>query len=241
MEILRSPPPANETLGGIPARGLRAHRRLARGAIVLAGFLACLGLSFSFDDAMVRFLAQPIRSGQIKAVLASLRSWGEASTLVIVGIGIVCVQPRLWRAMLAIALSALVCSSTADGLKNWFARPRPSEALAVESGSAASAAYPRNSSFPSGHAATAFAVARGLTWYIPALYPAAILAACGTALSRMFEQRHYLSDCIAGAGLGWFITTLVLHSLDRWIRGFGRSKVAGPRSGGAAERLAKAG
>jgi membrane-associated phospholipid phosphatase len=76
-----------------------------------------------------------------------------------------------------------------------------------------------NSSFPSSHAANAFALALvlGLRW--PRLSPAMWLLAALVAFSRIYLNRHFLSDVLVGAGLGVALSWLAL----RWARGRGWS------------------
>lgn len=61
-----------------------------------------------------------------------------------------------------------------------------------------------NYSFPSGHTATAFAAAPVLAkhWGWKVGVPAYVLAV-GTGLGRMEERRHYLSDVLFGAAIGF--------------------------------------
>jgi membrane-associated phospholipid phosphatase len=88
-------------------------------------------------------------------------------------------------------------------------------------------------SFPSGHTTSAFAAAAavssetsrwwpGTRWVIgPILYAGAAL----TGVSRMYNNRHWMSDVLAGAGVGTFAGLKVVryhHShpgnrLDRWL------------------------
>jgi membrane-associated phospholipid phosphatase len=74
-------------------------------------------------------------------------------------------------------------------------------------------------SFPSGHAAAAFALASVLDtdlrdtfgyWQTPVLYGGAL----GVAQSRLYDKKHYLSDVILGGSIGWAIGTWVA-SKDR--------------------------
>jgi membrane-associated phospholipid phosphatase len=69
---------------------------------------------------------------------------------------------------------------------------------------------PRRYSYPSGHTTEAFAVATVLDqdlrevfgyWHTPLVYAMAI----GTAHSRIYDHKHYLSDVILGAGIGWAV------------------------------------
>lgn len=87
--------------------------------------------------------------------------------------------------------------------------------------------YSRESSpsFPSGHTATAFALATSLSikypkWYVIA--PSAIWA-CSVGVSRMNEGVHYPSDVLAGAAIGAGCAVLNVYVnrwLNRWL--FGR-------------------
>lgn len=58
-------------------------------------------------------------------------------------------------------------------------------------------------SFPSGHAATAFAAAPVLTYHLGTKAGVvSVLLATLTGLARMEEQKHYPVDVLAGAGIG---------------------------------------
>lgn len=79
-------------------------------------------------------------------------------------------------------------------------------------------------SFPSGHTATAFALATSLSirypkWYVIA--PTALWA-CSVGVSRMNEGVHYPSDVLAGAALGAGCAVLNVYVnrwLNRWLFG----------------------
>lgn len=91
-------------------------------------------------------------------------------------------------------------------------------------------------SFPSGHTAVAFAVAPVLARHFgwAAAIPAYALAA-STALGRMEDRKHYLSDVVVGAGIGTAIGAAVAsirHDAEARVGGGSAADgdAAGPRS-----------
>ncbi len=72
--------------------------------------------------------------------------------------------------------------------------------------------------FPSGHASLAFATAMCLSSLAPRFKWIFFIVASITGAERVIENAHYLSDVVAGAGLGvcvaWIVTKRIL-SLDR--------------------------
>lgn len=79
-------------------------------------------------------------------------------------------------------------------------------------------------SFPSGHTASAFALATSLSirypkWYVIA--PSALWA-CSVGFSRMNQGAHYPSDVLAGAAIGIgfsFANIYINRCLNRWLFG----------------------
>jgi membrane-associated phospholipid phosphatase len=72
-------------------------------------------------------------------------------------------------------------------------------------------------SFPSGHTSTAFAIATVIAneyENVPLLTPISYGIASLTALSRLNDEKHWASDIVFGAALGYFTakTILNLHS-----------------------------
>lgn len=71
--------------------------------------------------------------------------------------------------------------------------------------------------FPSGHTATVFAAATALSDYYPdpwVSYTCYSLASL-TAISRVMESTHWLSDCFIGGIIGYYSTKLI----ERWNSG----------------------
>jgi membrane-associated phospholipid phosphatase len=86
-----------------------------------------------------------------------------------------------------------------------------------------------SNSFPSGHTTTAFAAAEFLHQEYKHRSPLySILgyaAATTTGILRMYNNRHYLSDVVAGAGFGMLSTKLVY-----WVYPVIKRKITGRRS-----------
>lgn len=200
----------------------RAWRRRAT-AFLFVSLL--LGAAFALDASVAHFFAQPISSGQTKATLTSLRAWGEGSTIAIVLFGIASVRPKEWQRCVAIGVATLLVAAAVSALKPLTGRLRPEQVDERGLVGPWHFAEGSNSSFPSGHVATAFAFARGLSSSYPALRPVCLLAACGTGASRMYERRHFVSDCLAGAFFGWYLAGAFFAlgdslAVGEWFRRF---------------------
>jgi len=70
-------------------------------------------------------------------------------------------------------------------------------------------------SFPSGHTITAFSLATAISILFPRAGIAAFIIAISIGMSRIMITSHYLSDVIAGAGIGILCTLAVKYFFDR--------------------------
>ena len=106
--------------------------------------------------------------------------------------------------VLSVVLAAMTFASAGLAeftLKHLVGRPRPDTGLAAAGLFGPSFATDIDS-FPSGHATSVFAVAAVFAAYYPRLrWPLYGLAAA-IALGRVYLERHYVSDIVAGAALG---------------------------------------
>lgn len=110
------------------------------------------------------------------------------------------------RMLVSDAFSAAAMAVAVNGLKYSVGRLRPDRS--------------RYNSFPSGHTATAFMTATMLHkeygWKDPWFSIGGYTAAAVTGVSRMLNNRHWMSDVVAGAAigigsvhLGYFLTDLI--------------------------------
>jgi membrane-associated phospholipid phosphatase len=84
-------------------------------------------------------------------------------------------------------------------------------------------ATPGSPSFPSGHAATAFAAAVAVGAFYPRLRVPLLALAAVVGLSRIYLGVHYLLDVLAGAALGTALALVVVWATRRFAAWRGRS------------------
>ncbi|MFA9201102.1 MAG: phosphatase PAP2 family protein [Cypionkella sp.] len=123
----------------------------------------------------------------------------------VLALGLLRRDARLLRAALRMALAHEAATAAKSWLKHRVIRRRPRSAHRGE-------VRPRKgrdtakeeSSFPSGHAGGAFAVAGAAAGELPAIAAPAHAAAAAVALARLPRGAHYPTDIAAGAVLGLF-------------------------------------
>jgi len=134
---------------------------------------------------------------------------------VMVGTGLVFRKPGLERSGLRAVTSALLAGGITAVIKEAFGRVRPdvagSEPLDFKP-------FSGNVSMPSGHTASAFGFAASLAddvhpvWAKVGLYA----LATGTAWSRVYNNKHWTSDVVAGALVGITSAKLVSGRWQAW-------------------------
>jgi undecaprenyl-diphosphatase len=77
---------------------------------------------------------------------------------------------------------------------------------------------PESTSFPSGHAASAFAFAYAVGRHLPGLAVPIRLLAGGVAYSRVHTGVHFPGDVVIGAILGAGIAAMVGAACDRTLQ-----------------------
>ncbi len=100
-------------------------------------------------------------------------------------------------------------------------------------------------SFPSGHVTTAFAAASAASQEIGYLWPHAshlwtpvlFTTASLVGVARIYEDKHWASDVVAGAAVGTLVSRVVVryarahpqNAIDRWLLPVGVSQMSGGR------------
>jgi membrane-associated phospholipid phosphatase len=116
-----------------------------------------------------------------------------------------------WQSLIAHGLAAL----SANILKHVIGRPRPKfmHAGNLEFSPVSGSGW---DSFPSGHAAAAFAVATVLATKFPRARWPILATAVAIAASRVIRGSHYLTDVAGGAALGCVVGMIAAHPWREW-------------------------
>lgn len=119
----------------------------------------------------------------------------------ILAISLVTDNARFQDAAFTSAESWLYAGLITMGLKSAFGRARP------ESGYTSQTFEPfsGNTSFPSGHTTAAFAIVTPWVMYYPGVATYGLFAlSAGTAFARIALDKHWPTDVVAGAAVGYF-------------------------------------
>lgn len=177
-------------------------------------FWPILAISF-FLDSPIRNAAQQLKDPIWYSVMKGVSYVGAGEMLFVISlfvlaVGLLTHQKKTQEAgrygMYAAAFAGLL----GQFVKHLIGRPRPrlAEVATFPVGPSFASGY---DSFPSGHAASSFAVAFVLAHYYPRgklfFYAAAVLI----SFSRIYTGSHYASDTFGGAGLGLFSAALLLQ------------------------------
>jgi membrane-associated phospholipid phosphatase len=140
-----------------------------------------------------------------------------ATSLGTVAIGLIARRPEVIRGGLRMLAAHAAATFVKSAIKHSIDRTRP--AKAIEDGGARfepgdSHDHDQNS-FPSGHTAGAVAVARAVSRDINGAGAPAALITVAVAAVQPANGKHYLSDLVVGAAVGWIAEALVSAVFDR--------------------------
>jgi membrane-associated phospholipid phosphatase len=189
-----------------PVHAIRWYEPLA--------MLGGIALATSLDEPV----ANHFRDHRSQGAQDVADAWAKVGT---VGVGVVTVgvlagglishNDKVTHAGLRLAFSAVLAGGVAEGIKLGMGRERPFQSVSAWDFDPGHF----DASFPSGHTTLAFAMAASLsddihrTWATVGLYG----LATGVAVSRVYQQEHWVSDVVGGAALG--ITSAKLIN-GRW-------------------------
>ena len=181
-------------------------------------------------DRAASALAESLRWEPLTFLFVLASAWWVKWPLfaIVGGCGDACCRRRLPRAAGAALLAVGSAALLVTVLKVTVDRPRPPLAM---TGLDPVGLVPASASFPSGHAATAFAAAVAVGLVHPRLRRPLLALASVVALSRVYLGVHYVLDVLAGTVLGAAV-------------GIGAARVVqavAPESRGPARRHAPAG
>jgi undecaprenyl-diphosphatase len=173
-------------------------------------------------DGLVLEASQGMRWGPLTVLFVLASAWWVKWPL-FVAVG-ACSDVRCRRVLPYAAFSGILAAVVAAGLttvlKDLFERVRPTLAdPAIE----ALVATPSSPSFPSGHAATAFATAIAVGAFYPRLRWLLLGLAAVVGLSRIYLGVHYMLDVLAGTALGIGVGLAVVWGTRRLTAWLGRS------------------
>ncbi len=198
------------------------------GAGAPPGWTAWAGGAVAFGhllvlDHGVRGLARDAR-GDVSGALAATGRWlGDwqsslpwlAGGAVLVGLGTE--GPRGLREVPALLGGILAGSMVNETINQAVGRDRPLE----NDGPLAFDPFDGHASFPSGHAAYAFAIAGSVDAITEGWPPAAVGygLATVTALSRVYDDKHWLTDVTVGAAVGLVVSRVAAARLLALLEG----------------------
>ncbi len=182
-----------------------APRYAAQGLLILLPFTA---LDTPINDAV----EEGHRGLLADYVRATNNIGGPEATLPVLGVFAVSLatgDEKLQDAAFTSAEALVYAGALAYGVKYIVGRVRPEETdspfrLKPFSG---------HTSFPSGHATTAFAVLTPWALYYPhpVTYAAVAVLGGGTAFSRIARERHWFTDVVGGATIGVVTAHYLVH------------------------------
>lgn len=158
-------------------------------------------------DTDVAALAARVKTPVLDLIVGIINPIGSGITLLIVCTALALLMGCVGRRRLCEAARLSVLAFAYAGLlefalKHLVGRPRPDAVLAATARMLGPSWTHDVDSFPSGHATSVFAVAAVFGAYYPRLRLPLYALAAAIALGRVYLERHYVSDIVAGAAIG---------------------------------------
>ncbi len=168
------------------------------------------------DMSLARYFVTTPVKGDLRKLIQLSEAFAYGGTVAVILLTAAVLDRRGWRILPRLAAAALGAGLVADILKLCIARTRPDHA---ELAGTATATFLRlfpgehlhaTQSFPSAHTATGVGLACGLAFLYPRGRWLFLVLALSAGTQRMMDQKHFLSDVLAGAAIGalcgWLVT-----------------------------------
>jgi len=168
----------------------RDDRKFCIWLVITGAAVTVCALPFSALDSAVNDFFETLGAVSLESLVRFVTEVGSGVALGAIAL-LAFTLMRNRRAGTRVALSLLLATIVVSILKNIITRYRPGE-----SGS------DTPNSFPSGHTTSAFAVAGSLFLYLRLRGIPLLVVAGAIGFSRLFRGSHYLSDVVAGLGIG---------------------------------------
>ncbi|GGD63360.1 phosphatase PAP2 family protein [Erythrobacter arachoides] len=182
------------------------------------------GLIASMDLAVVGAL-HPYRDNPALKAIGAASELADQPPLIAASLGTLIAglltrRPRLARTGLAMLASHALATGIKTLVKDRIDRPRPGKVEregehAIEPGTSTDG---EDRSFPSGHSAGAFAVARAVAREYPGGAPVAMALATTASAIQVPRKAHFPSDVIVGVAIGLASEAIVAFALRRLWR-----------------------
>lgn len=134
---------------------------------------------------------------------------GVILAILIIALGLT----RGWKQLVKASLIVIVAGIIVQTIKYFYSTPRP--AAFLENIYTLGPVF-KNNAFPSGHTASAFALATYLVHKVRALGMLPWIVAVLVGLSRIYVGGHFLGDVIVGAAIGYMIAVIFLRKDYVW-------------------------
>lgn len=184
---------------------------------VFGGIATATTLAFVYDDEIFNYIDKTFTNSQSNTISQYSDIYGEElfivpSIALTYGIGAIAKDTRLKNMSLATLQSFIFAEVASAGIKVLTCRDRPDANSQQPTANSQSWLGPfatfESTSFVSGHATRAFALATTVAGFYPEKKWIGIVSyslATMTSLGRVISKEHWTSDVIVGAALGYFI------------------------------------
>ena len=184
---------------------------------VFGGIATATTLAFVYDDEIFNYIDKTFTNSQSNTISQYSDIYGEElfivpSIALTYGIGAIAKDTRLKNMSLATLQSFIFAEVASAGIKVLTCRERPDANSQQPTANSQSWLGPfatfESTSFVSGHATRAFALATTVAGFYPEKKWIGIVSyslATMTSLGRVISKEHWTSDVIVGAALGYFI------------------------------------